>query len=85
VPTIQQFGISAFNFGPQDEKVELSIVLDQPFASANYVVVAMTNHEAYCAVLKEQTPEQAVVTILRTRFSPQPTGFVHWIAIGEQA
>ncbi|MDF2671484.1 MAG: WIAG-tail domain, partial [Paenibacillus sp.] len=82
--TLQQFGLAPFKFGPHEEKVEISIQLEQPFASSSYVIVAMTNHEAYCAVLKEQTADMAILTILRMRFSPEPSGLVHWIAVGQQ-
>ncbi|MNI77463.1 hypothetical protein D3C73_1337580 [compost metagenome] len=60
----------------------MEILLEDVFEGTNYVLVAMTNHPACYAVLKEQTPDKALVELVRTRMSSDIVGAVNWIATG---
>ncbi|MNW45662.1 hypothetical protein D3C74_229330 [compost metagenome] len=81
-PAELQFGMVAFLLKHHEVETTVTISFDSPFTSSNYVVVAMTNHAAYSASLKEQSAESAVITISKLKESNVNYGFVTWIAIG---
>ena len=81
-PVMQQFGIQPFTFGAKDEKTEIAVKFSQPFASDLYAITAITSHTACYVVLKERREEEAVLEIIRTRYTPELTGAISWIAIG---
>jgi hypothetical protein len=63
----------------------VEVVFEEPFATPSFVLVAMTNHTACYPVLKAQTESSAVIEIVRTKFTPEPSGVVNWIAMGTRA
>jgi hypothetical protein len=82
---LQQFGMASFQFTALDEVVEVEVQLEQPYANDQYSVVAMSNHTACYTVLKEQTTQSATIQVVRTKFSPEPSGIVTWIAMGDKS
>ncbi|WP_415837179.1 WIAG-tail domain [Paenibacillus phoenicis] len=71
-----------FLLKPHEEEATVKIKFESPFASSNYVVVAMTNHPAYYTSLKEQSPGSAVITISKLKDTSVNYGIVTWMAIG---
>jgi hypothetical protein len=80
--TLQQFGFVPFRFEVHDETVDVDVVLNEAYASADYAIVANTNHPACYATVKERFLDRAVLTVVRTKFFPQPEGIIIWIALG---
>ncbi|MDP4098369.1 WIAG-tail domain [Paenibacillus sp. P96] len=81
-PAMQQFGRIPFFIHGTAEVTEVSVTFDEPFSSPNYTLVAMTNHSAFYAVLKSQSPASAVLEIAKLRRTDQNFGLISWIAIG---
>lgn len=81
----QLFGATAFAFKAQDEQIELTISFSEPLGSDEFAIVAMTNHPACYASLKERTKQSATFYIVRTKFCPAPSGTLTWIAIGAKS
>jgi hypothetical protein len=81
-PTLQQFGLAAFQLRMEEEFVDLRIHFDQPFADVDYALVAMTNQTACYSVVQEKQKDYAIIQMVRFKFSPELHGFVNWIAIG---
>jgi hypothetical protein len=85
-PTIvQQFGTAPFTFGAKDEKTEITISFEQPFANDHYALTAITTHTACYVVLRERRDKEAVLEIIRTRYTPELSGSISWIGIGDGA
>ncbi|MBW7459637.1 WIAG-tail domain, partial [Paenibacillus sepulcri] len=80
----QQFGLIPYNFAGQGEQLELTVTFDQPFASDVYVLVATADQLSCYATIKSKTADSAELTVVRTRISPEPVGFINWIAIGSK-
>lgn len=79
---VQQLGKALFLLQPHEAETEIVITFEVPFASSEFVIVAMTNHAAYHVTLKEQAAESAVLTVSRLKDSPATNGCVTWIAVG---
>ncbi|UUZ84290.1 WIAG-tail domain [Paenibacillus sp. P26] len=71
---VQQFGLSAFILRVEDEKTEVILNFDRPFADENYVLVATANKSSCYAVIKQKQKASAVIEMVRTKFSPSFTG-----------
>ncbi len=81
-PVVQQFGLSLFNLYTEEEKVELLVTFDQPFADANYVLVATSSQSDAFAVVKEKLADCAILELVRLKSAADIQGIVNWIAIG---
>ncbi|MDF2938865.1 MAG: hypothetical protein K0Q90_4238, partial [Paenibacillaceae bacterium] len=75
-----QCGAFPFTFPSLQETCQLEIILGRPFADNKYVLVAMTNHPACYAVLKELHPDRAIIELVRTKISGDIPGVVSWMA-----
>ena len=80
----QQFGLVPFEMKTQDEMMEVVLHFDEKFADENYVLTAMTDHQSCYVSVKQKSMENAVVSIMRAKFSPDQQGIVNWIAIGKK-
>jgi hypothetical protein len=49
------------------------------------VITAMTNHPACYAIVKQKQKDSAILSVVRSRFSPEQHGVINWIAIGKKA
>ena len=76
------FGSEAYSFGGAVESIEVIVVFAEPFKDNSYVLVAMTDHPSCTCYLKRKSPNEAVLEVLRTRLSPEPQGWLQWIAAG---
>jgi hypothetical protein len=59
-----QCGAFSFRFPAMQEICQLEITLGLPYPDTSYVLVAMTNHPACYAVLKELHPDRAIVELV---------------------
>jgi hypothetical protein len=84
VSPLQQFGAAPFRIGLEEDSVEVAVKLPQAYSDDRYSIVAMTNHPACYAVLKEQAAGSAVIEVVRTRLCPAFDGMITWIALGHQ-
>ncbi|MFX3632613.1 MAG: WIAG-tail domain [Candidatus Pristimantibacillus sp.] len=78
----QQFGLTPYNFNAQDEHIDIIIMFDEPYETEEYVITASSDHPACYAVVHSKTTDSAIVSLIRTRISFEPSGCVNWIAIG---
>jgi hypothetical protein len=83
--TIQQFGLLPFELKVQGEIIDVLLNFNESFADQEYVITAMTNHPACYAIVKQKHVESAVLSVVRSRFSPEQHGVINWIAIGNKA
>lgn len=79
---LQQFGLCPFQLKLEDESMELTIPLEEPFPDAQYTLVATTDHPACYASIKEKKTDSVTIQIIRTRFSPELGGVINWNAVG---
>ncbi|KHF32423.1 hypothetical protein CM49_05297 [Paenibacillus sp. P1XP2] len=82
VPTVQQCGMTSFRIGEGETKVEVPVMLQEPYPSNQYVIVAMCNHPDFYAVLKTQREDTAFIEVVRRQNGAETFGFLSWIAVG---
>jgi hypothetical protein len=81
---LQQFGMHPFQISGQDKTVDIMINLDEPFANAEFVIVAITNHPDCYVVLNARTEQTATFTVIRSKLCVETSGMITWIALGEK-
>ncbi|WP_036718441.1 WIAG-tail domain, partial [Paenibacillus harenae] len=78
----QQFGLAPYSFTSQAEQLELDLSFHEPYADSNYVLTVTTDNPACYAVVHSKSADKAVIVIIRTRITLEPSGNLNWIAIG---
>lgn len=81
----QQYGLQSFTFLMQDVLVEVKITFDEQFADTHYIFVAMTNHPACYSFIKNKSKDHYIIQLSRSKFSPELTCFINWIAVGTRS
>ncbi|MDG0790592.1 WIAG-tail domain [Cohnella ginsengisoli] len=76
------FGHVDYAFGGIEDRIEVSVSFDAPYADDAYVVFAMADHPGCVCTLKEKSPEKATFDVCRTRLTPAPNGRIQWMAVG---
>ncbi|WP_370639152.1 WIAG-tail domain [Cohnella sp. REN36] len=80
-----RFGHAPYRFEGNEEQLELVVTFNEPFADDEYALVAMSDHPSCVCALQQKAPSSAVLTVVRTRFTPAPQGAIQWIAVGRRA
>ncbi|SMF91164.1 hypothetical protein SAMN05661091_5363, partial [Paenibacillus uliginis N3/975] len=81
-PAVQQYGLTAFAIPAGENTTEVIVNFEEPFASVNYVIVAMSNHPGFQVSLKLQRSDVTVLEVTRQPNCNSSYGFLSWIAIG---
>ena len=79
----QEFGLEPFSFDERDDQTDVEIVFSEPFADGHYALSASSDHSSCYVAVKSKLPDRAVLTVVRTRIGPVPSGTVNWIALGK--